>query len=187
MCRCAQIAHARRLLQGVLRPVLLAHSIACLAWSQCIFYSNGELAGPECLTKLLGQLAPLLARDFAPGFRAAFWADAKVVALLRRNNTALRSLWAARSWYPHGASLAMIEADMLDRGLICDNYSVGLHDASGCFLSLSIEQVKEAFVDSLDLSIGARAAHMRPHSHCVSRGLVLLARRWSVCVAQSAT
>lgn len=47
---------------------------------------------------------------------------------------------------------------MLDRGLICDNYSVGLHDASGCFLSLSIEQVKEAFVDSLDLSIGAWTA-----------------------------
>tara|TARA_B100000795_G_scaffold153024_1_gene114658 strand:+ start:2049 stop:2213 length:165 start_codon:yes stop_codon:yes gene_type:complete len=52
----------------------------------------------------------------------------------------------------------MIEADMLDRGLICDNYSVGLHGASGCFLSLSIEQVKEAFVDSLDLSIGAWTA-----------------------------
>lgn len=116
------------------------------------------MAGPECLKRLLAQLAPLLARDFAPGFRAAFWADAKVVALLRCHNAALRSEWAARSWYPHGASLAMIEADMLDRGLICDNYSVGLHDASGCFLSLSIEQVKEAFVDSLDLSIGAWTA-----------------------------
>ena len=114
------------------------------------------MTGPECFSKLLGQLAPLLARDFAPGFRAAFWSDAKVVHLLRRHNAALRSAWAARSWYPHGVSLDMFEADMLDLGLVCDNYSVGLHGTSGCFLSLSIEQVKEAFVDSLDLSIGAR-------------------------------
>ena len=44
---------------------------------------------------------------------------------------------------------------MLDLGLVCDNYSVELHGSSGCFLSLSIEQVKEAFVDSLDVPIGA--------------------------------
>jgi len=38
---------------------------------------------------------------------------------------------------------------------VCDNYSVELHGSSTCYLSLSIEQVKEAFVDSLDLSIAA--------------------------------
>ncbi len=113
------------------------------------------MTGPEPVSKLLAQVTPLLARDFAPGFRAAFWGDAKVVHLLRRHNAALRNAWVARSWYPHGASLAALEADMLDLGLVCDSYSVELHGSSGCFLSLSIEQVKEAFVDSLDLSIGA--------------------------------
>ena len=56
--------------------------------------------GPESLSKLLSQLTPLLARDFAPGFRAAFWGDTKVMHLLRRHNAALRSAWAARSCSP---------------------------------------------------------------------------------------
>ncbi len=116
--------------------------------------------GPESLSTLLSQLTPLLARDFAPGFRAAFWADTKVMHLLRRHNAALRSAWAARSWYPHGASLAAIEADMLNCGLVCDNYAVDLHGSASYFLSLSIEHVKEAFVDSLDLD-GAASPNPR--------------------------
>lgn len=78
-----------------------------------------------------------------------------MVHLLRRHNSALRRAWVARSWHPHGVSMAALEADMLDLGLVCDNYSVDLHGTSHCFLSLSIEQVKEAFVDSLDLSMSA--------------------------------
>ena len=79
----------------------------------------------------MNNLGPKVAdRDFAPGFRAAFWADTKVMHLLRRHNAALRSAWAARSWYPHGASLAAIEADMLNCGLVCDNYAVDLHGKS---------------------------------------------------------
>ena len=109
----------------------------------------------KSLARLLKEITPLLAKDFAPGFRAAFWGDTMVVHLLRRHNAALREAWVARGWFPHGATLAAVEADMLDLGLVCANYSVELHGTSGCFLSLSIEQVKEAFVDSLDLSIGA--------------------------------
>ena len=105
---------------------------------------------------MLAHLSPLLARDLAAGFRVAFWGDAKVVHLLRRHNSGLRSAWTSRCWYPHGASLTATETDMLDLGLVCDHYLVDLHGASKCFLSLSIEQVKEAFVDSMDISIGLK-------------------------------
>ena len=137
----------------------LAHFLEALVYASA---PQGELTGPDCLSKLLSQLTPLLAKDFAPGFRAAFWGDTKVVHLLRRHNAALRGAWVARGWYPHGASLAAIEADMLDLGLVCDNYSVELHGLSGCFLSLSIEQVKEAFVDSLDLAAGGAMGMQDP-------------------------
>ena len=103
----------------------------------------------------LESLQPLVARDMAPGFRITFWADTQAMKLLQQHDAALRKIFLSRGWLRSGGvSLADFEAYMLELGLVCEGYWVQPLGSAGCELSMTLEQVMEAFVDSLDMFAG---------------------------------
>ena len=103
----------------------------------------------------LESLQPLVARDMAPGFRMTFWADTQAMKLLDQHDAELRQVFLKRGWLKGGGvSLADFEAHVLELGLVCEAYWVQPLGSAGCELSMTLEQVMEAFVDSLDMFAG---------------------------------
>ena len=103
----------------------------------------------------IDALQPLVARDMAPGFRMTFWADSNAVRLLQEHDKELRQVFLKRGWLKGGGvSLADFEAYISELNLVCDGYYVQPLGGAGFELSMTLEQVMEAFVDSLDMFAG---------------------------------
>ena len=103
----------------------------------------------------LEALQPLVARDMAPGFRMTFWADTQAMRLLQENDHELRQVFVKNGWLRGGGvSLADFERFVSEHGLVCEAYWVQPLGSVGCELSMTLEQVMEAFVDSLDMFAG---------------------------------
>ena len=116
--------------------------------------ADSETDVPTRLEEVLTDLQALAARDLAPSFRQALWSDQFVLKMLRRNDPALRQLFVDRGWHRIGLTLGHFESFALEMGLVCDRYWVQPLGSAGFELSLTLEQVKEAYIDSLDMFAG---------------------------------
>jgi len=113
--------------------------------------SENKTDSPTRLKMVLANIKGIVKRDLSASFRQAFWSDPAVIKVLRLNDLSLRSVFVDRGWRSEGPSLSQFEAFMLELGLVCDGYWVQPLGTAGCELSLSVEQVKEAYVDSLEM------------------------------------
>ena len=119
---------------------------------------GAETDVPTRLEEVLNDLQALASRDLAPSFRQAVWSDPQVMKLLKRSDPALRQMFVDRGWHRTGLTLGQFEAFALEMGLVCDRYWVQPLGSAGFELSLTVEQVKEAYVDSLDMFAGGIAS-----------------------------
>jgi len=126
---------------------------------------NSEVDVPTRVEEVLTDLQSLASRDLAPSFRQALWSDPLVMKMLRRNDAALRAIFVDRGWHRIGLTLGHFEAFALEMGLVCDRYWVQPLGSAGFELSLTLEQVKEAYIDSLDMFAGGIASAMNGLSY----------------------
>merc|ERR550514_761199 len=101
--------------------------------------------------------------------------------LLQAHDNELRQAFLQRGWLRGGGvSLADFEAYVTELGLVCEAYWVQPLGSPGCELSMTLEQVMEAFVDSLDMFAGESSSWLPtglPYEgwlECVARCAVCL-------------
>jgi hypothetical protein len=75
--------------------------------------------------------------------------------LLQAHDAELRQIFLSKGWLKGGGvSLADFESFVVQLGIVCEGYWVQPLGSPGCELSMTLEQVMEAFVDSLDMFAG---------------------------------